>query len=78
MTKPPLILVADDDAHIVNVLAVKLKSAGFGVVCAHDGNMACSTNVRAMIGKPFTPRGVPNKVYERLNLTPAKGVARAS
>jgi two-component system alkaline phosphatase synthesis response regulator PhoP len=34
------ILVADDETHILNVVSLKLKNAGFNVVCAHDGQEA--------------------------------------
>ena len=40
MTKPPLILVVDDATHIVNVLAVKLQSAGYEILRAYDGETA--------------------------------------
>lgn len=134
MTTPPLILVADDETHIVNVLAVKLQSAGYEVLCAHDGGAAlyialdrnpdlvitdyqmpalnghelceqllahrhtrntpvilltgrghmigddviCTANIRAMIGKPFSPRDVVNKVDRILKRTPGEGAAKAS
>lgn len=134
MATPLLILVADDETHVVNVIAVKLRSAGYEVLCAHDGEAAlyiamdrkpdlvitdyqmpamngdelCKQlladkrtantpvilltghshrindeparipNIRAMIGKPFSPRDVLNKVDEILKLTPGKGTAKAS
>jgi two-component system alkaline phosphatase synthesis response regulator PhoP len=34
------ILVADDETHILNVVSLKLKNAGFNVICAHDGQEA--------------------------------------
>ena len=34
------ILVADDESHILSVVSLKLKNAGFNVVCAHDGTEA--------------------------------------
>lgn len=34
------ILVADDESHIVNVVALKLRSAGFDVETASDGGEA--------------------------------------
>lgn len=34
------ILVADDETHILNVVSLKLKNAGFRVVCARDGQEA--------------------------------------
>ncbi|MEX2544242.1 MAG: response regulator [Phycisphaeraceae bacterium] len=36
----PLVLVVDDESHIVNVLAMKLKQAGYAVVTAEDGEQA--------------------------------------
>ena len=37
---PRTILVADDETHILNVVSLKLKNAGFTVVCANDGQEA--------------------------------------
>jgi len=34
------ILVADDETHILNVVSLKLKNAGFTVFCARDGQEA--------------------------------------
>ena len=34
------ILIADDEAHIVHVLSMKLRNAGYTVVCAMDGEEA--------------------------------------
>lgn len=34
------ILVADDESHILSVVSLKLKNAGFNVICAHDGTEA--------------------------------------
>lgn len=31
------ILVADDESHILNVVSLKLRNAGYDVVCAKDG-----------------------------------------
>lgn len=134
MHKPPLILIVDDESHIVHVLSVKLKSAGFDVISAMDGRDglrraidqipdlvitdnampvadgfelchgllrisktsnvpvimltgkshrindqdAYPGNIRAMIGKPFSPRDVLNKVYELLDIQPDKEAAKAS
>lgn len=38
--RPPTILLADDEAHITCVVAQKLRSAGFEVVTARDGEEA--------------------------------------
>src|SRR5919199_6753438 len=34
------ILVADDESHILHVVSLKLRNAGFRVVTAHDGQEA--------------------------------------
>ena len=34
------ILVADDESHILNVVSLKLRNAGYRVVCARDGQEA--------------------------------------
>ena len=39
----PLILVADDEPHIVHVLSMKLRSAGYEVITAEDGAEAFET-----------------------------------
>ena len=40
------VLIADDETHILNVLAIKLQNAGFAVIPAEDGlaayELACS------------------------------------
>lgn len=36
----PLILVADDEAHIVHVVTLKLRNAGYDVITAADGQEA--------------------------------------
>jgi len=33
----PLVLVVDDETHIVHVLSLKLSNAGYEVITAHDG-----------------------------------------
>lgn len=37
---PKTILVADDESHILNVVSLKLRNAGFRVVTANDGREA--------------------------------------
>jgi CheY-like chemotaxis protein len=34
------ILVADDESHILNVVSLKLRNAGYEVICASDGQEA--------------------------------------
>ncbi len=38
--KEKTILVADDESHILNVVSLKLRNAGFRIVCARDGQEA--------------------------------------
>ena len=38
--KEKTILVADDESHILNVVSLKLRNAGFRVLTAHDGQEA--------------------------------------
>jgi CheY-like chemotaxis protein len=40
MMEPKTILVADDESHILNVVSLKLRNAGFRVVTARDGQEA--------------------------------------
>ena len=40
MSEKPLILVADDETHILHVVSLKLRNAGFDVVTAEDGEEA--------------------------------------
>src|SRR5262245_39891912 len=42
----PTILLADDEAHITCVMAQKLRSAGYGVVAARDGEEALELTLR--------------------------------
>ncbi len=37
MNDPPLILVIDDEAHILHVVTLKLQHAGYRVITAEDG-----------------------------------------
>ena len=39
-TNGKTILVADDESHILHVVSLKLRNAGFRVVTAHDGQEA--------------------------------------
>lgn len=40
MAETRTILVADDESHILHVVSLKLRNAGFRVVTAHDGQEA--------------------------------------
>ena len=44
-SKPAKILVVDDEAHIVHVVALKLRNAGYEVVTAGDGEEALEVAV---------------------------------
>lgn len=37
MIEAPLILIVDDETHILHVVSIKLKNAGFRIVTANDG-----------------------------------------
>ncbi len=37
MSSPPLILICDDESHIVHVVSLKLRNAGYEVLTAPDG-----------------------------------------
>src|SRR5690348_3111006 len=39
-TNAKTILVADDESHILHVVSMKLRNAGYNVVTAHDGQEA--------------------------------------
>lgn len=40
MSKPQTIVVADDESHILNVVSLKLRNAGYRVLTASDGGEA--------------------------------------
>ena len=40
MTQQKTILVADDESHILHVVSLKLRNAGYRVLTAHDGQEA--------------------------------------
>ena len=42
-TGPKTILVADDESHILHVVSMKLRNAGFRVLTARDGREAFET-----------------------------------
>lgn len=47
--KEKTILVADDETHILNVVSLKLRNAGFNVITAQDGQEALEM---AQVNKP--------------------------
>ena len=46
MSQPPLVVVADDDALLRSLVEFKLKSRGYRVITAGDGDEALSTITR--------------------------------
>ena len=47
------VLVVDDEVHIVNVVALKLRGAGYRVLTARDGNSG--SRDRPVIGPELQP-----------------------
>jgi DNA-binding response OmpR family regulator len=45
MTQQKTILVADDESHILHVVSLKLRNAGYRVLTAHDGQEALEAAV---------------------------------
>lgn len=43
MRSQPLILVVDDESHILHVVSLKLKNAGYEVITAEDGEEGAAT-----------------------------------
>jgi len=43
--KTPLILVVDDEAHILHVVSLKLRKAGYEVITAEDGEEGLSVAI---------------------------------
>ena len=68
---PAVILVVDDEAHIVRVVAFKLRSAGFDVIEAFDGEEAwdrlSETRVDLVLTDrhPGGPPGVSPRVFSQ-------------
>jgi CheY-like chemotaxis protein len=74
-TTPPTILLADDEAHITCVMAQKLRSAGFSVVTARDGeealDLAQRVNPAAVVTDLQMPRMSGLDLAIRLKEIPA-------
>ncbi|MBC02324.1 MAG: response regulator [Phycisphaerae bacterium] len=56
---PAVILVVDDEAHIVRVVAFKLRSAGFEVIEAFDGEEAWDRLEESRVDLVLTDRQMP-------------------
>ncbi len=54
-----MILVVDDEAHIVRVVAFKLRSAGFEVIEAFDGEEAWDRLEESRVDLVLTDRQMP-------------------
>lgn len=71
------ILVADDEAHILHVVSLKLQNAGFEVVTARDGEEAfevlCSTPVDMVITDYQMPGLTGIELARRIHKEPGKG-----
>ena len=57
--KPPVILVVDDEAHIVRVVSFKLEAAGFEVIEAHNGEEALDRIAERSVDLVLTDRQMP-------------------
>ena len=54
-TNPKTILVADDESHILHVVSMKLRNAGFRVVTARDGREAFEMALLAEVERRRVP-----------------------
>ncbi|MEE2973343.1 MAG: response regulator [Planctomycetota bacterium] len=57
--KPPVILVVDDEAHIVRVVSFKLEAAGFQVIEANNGEEALDRIAEHPVDLVLTDRQMP-------------------
>jgi CheY-like chemotaxis protein len=75
VNEPPLILCADDDADILNLLALRLERAGFRVVQAVDGERALALarelHPTLAVLDVMMPRMTGTEVLEALRGDPA-------
>src|SRR3954464_7243148 len=71
------ILVADDESHILNVVSLKLRNAGFRVLTAHDGqealDMARAEHPDLIIAASRMPLLSGLELCRRLKQDPATG-----
>jgi two-component system alkaline phosphatase synthesis response regulator PhoP len=69
------VLVADDETHILNVLTIKLRNAGYTVLAAQDGEeayqLACAHKPDLIITDFQMPRLSGIELSARLRCTPA-------
>jgi CheY-like chemotaxis protein len=75
VSEPPLILCADDDADILNLIALRLERAGFRVVQAVDGEQALALarelHPTLAVLDVMMPRLTGTEVLEALRADPA-------
>ena len=69
------VLLADDDADLVDVLAARLRAGGYEVLCAHDGEealrLATAERPQVIILDLLMPKLDGNEVAQRLKAEPA-------
>lgn len=44
-SQPPLVLVVDDESHILHVVSLKVKNAGYRIITAEDGEEGLATAI---------------------------------
>lgn len=70
------VLVADDEAHILHVVSLKLANAGFEVITARDGDEAfealCGANVHLVITDFQMPGMTGLELARRIHREPGK------
>lgn len=72
------VLVADDEAHITHVLALKLRNAGFDVRTAHDGEEAFELAVQDPPDILITDLQMPYMTGLELSIKLKKNASTAS
>lgn len=69
------ILIADDETHILNVLSIKLKNAGYSVITAEDGaeayGLACTQKPDLVITDYQMPKLSGLELCSKLTCEPA-------
>ena len=75
MTQQKTILVADDESHILHVVSLKLRNAGYRVVTAHDGQEALDAAMQERPDLIITDYHMPQlsglELCQRLRQDPA-------
>ena len=72
--RSPTILIADDETHILNVLALKLDNAGYHTITAQDGqeayDLACAHSPDLVISDFQMPRLSGLELCSRMRSNP--------